>query len=90
MKATERLYLTAKRDRVVREGDLEAAFLWRTPGKDITPADAKKFGITGGALAVEDEPEAEPEEKAVEAAPENKAVEAAPETKAAPTRAPRS
>lgn len=75
MKATERLYLTVDRTRVVAEGDPDAAFLWKTPGKDISAAEAKQYGITEPKKA-KDEPRAEEElaeAKAVEEPPENKA-----------------
>lgn len=42
---TERLYLTAD-DKVVKEGDPKAAFLYATPGKEIPIAEAVKYGLT--------------------------------------------
>lgn len=42
---TERLYLTADKERVVKEGDPGAAFLFATPGKEISAEDAKRYGI---------------------------------------------
>jgi hypothetical protein len=43
----ERLWLTADRERVVRDGDPEAAFLFATPGKRISAEDAKRYGLVG-------------------------------------------
>lgn len=63
VKVTERLYLTADKERVVKEGDPAAAFLYATPGKEITAEDAKRYGIKAAA---------KPADKA-EPAPENKA-----------------
>lgn len=59
---TERLYLTADRERVVKEGDPAAAFLFATPGKDVSAEDAKRYGIKEAA---------KPADKAAPA-PENK------------------
>jgi hypothetical protein len=72
VKATERLYLTVDRSRVVKEGDPDAAFLYRTPGKEISADDMKRYGLT------ESKAEKNAESKAQNAPPENKA-EAAPE-----------
>ncbi len=43
--ARERLYLTADRKRVVREGDKAAAFLFAAIGASIAVGDARKFGL---------------------------------------------
>lgn len=56
--ATERLWLTADRERVVRDGDPSAAFLFATPGKAISTEDVERYGLT----------------KSRRTAPENKAV----------------
>ncbi len=45
MKADRRLYLTADRSEVVEEGDPKAAFLFATPGSEISDADAKRYGL---------------------------------------------
>ena len=45
VKITERLYLTADKERVVPEGDPEAAFLFATPGKEISAEDAEKYSL---------------------------------------------
>lgn len=44
--AGERLYLTAKRDRVVREGDKDAASLLAGIGQVIPAGEAKRLGLT--------------------------------------------
>lgn len=43
--ASEKLWLTADRSRVVPDGDAEAAFLFCTPGKAISDDDAKRYGV---------------------------------------------
>lgn len=48
MKATERLYLTADKTRVVGEGALDAATLYAAVGDDIPDAAAARFAIVGG------------------------------------------
>jgi hypothetical protein len=45
VKATERLYLNADKSKVVPEGDPEAAFLFATPGTEISAEDAAKYGL---------------------------------------------
>lgn len=45
MQADRRLWLTADRERVVEEGDPEAAFLFATPGKDISDEDVERYGL---------------------------------------------
>jgi hypothetical protein len=63
VKATERLYLTADRERVVKEGDPDAAFLFSTPGKEISAEDAKRFGIKAASKPADKQAPA-PENKA--------------------------
>lgn len=46
---TKRLYLTADRKSLVKEGDQSAAFLFCVPGQRITPADASRYGLDGKA-----------------------------------------
>lgn len=69
--AKERLFLTADKERVVKEGDPDAAYVLVGEGGVVNEADAKKYGLSGGAKAA-DEPEGT---KAVTEAPSNKAVE---------------
>lgn len=58
--AEERLWLTAGRDRVVAEGDEEAAFLFAGVGQRIPWADAVRYGLIETVPGPVDEP-AEPE-----------------------------
>ena len=51
MIADRRLYLTADRERVVEEGDPDAAFLFVTPGKEVSDADAERYGLKPKAKA---------------------------------------
>ena len=44
-KADRRLYLTRDKSRVVEQGDQDGAWLFATPGRDISEADAKEFGL---------------------------------------------
>lgn len=48
--ARERLYLTAAKDRLVREGDPKAAFLYAAQGDEIPQSAADKFGLVDGRL----------------------------------------
>lgn len=41
----ERLWYTADKERVVPEGDPEAAFLFCTPGKEVPLAEAQRLGL---------------------------------------------
>jgi enoyl-CoA hydratase/carnithine racemase len=50
MQARERLYLTADRDRIVREGDPKAAFLYAALGDEIPASAAERFGLHDGRL----------------------------------------
>lgn len=45
--ATERLFLTADKSRLVEEGDPAAAFLFCAPGHEIPIKDAEKYGLLG-------------------------------------------
>lgn len=45
MQASERLYLTADGERVVSEGDPDAASLFAAEGDEIDDEDAKRFGL---------------------------------------------
>lgn len=48
--ARERLYLTADRSRLVREGDPKAAFLYAAAGDEIPASAVEKFGLVNGRL----------------------------------------
>lgn len=48
--AAQRLYLTADKSALVGEGDERAAFLYASPGDEIPPEAAEKFGLVDGAL----------------------------------------
>ena len=74
MIAAERLYLTAERDRVVAEGDTDAAFLYAAPGDEIPETAAKMFGLVNGGL-----PQGEPVLSKKEAAAAAKAEKVAAE-----------
>jgi len=50
MIATERLYLTADRKKVVAAGDKAAAALYATPGDEIPESAVERFGLTDGGL----------------------------------------
>lgn len=45
VEAEERLWLTADRERIVAEGDPEAAFLYASPGKRIDRLEAVRYGL---------------------------------------------
>lgn len=65
----ERLFLTADKEKVVKEGDPAAAFLFASPGEEIDAEEAKRYGLTSRKAA------AKPEDKKA-AAPANKARKA--------------
>jgi predicted flap endonuclease-1-like 5' DNA nuclease len=48
--AQERLYLTADKSRLVRDGDKAAAFLYAAPGDEIPDSAVQRFGLVGGRL----------------------------------------
>lgn len=50
MQATERLWLTAARDRLVPEGHPDAATLYAAVGDEIPASAAERFGLSGGRL----------------------------------------
>jgi hypothetical protein len=50
MFAKERLYLTAKRDRIVLEGDKSAATLYAAPGDEIPQSAVDRFGLVDGTI----------------------------------------
>lgn len=65
-----RLWLTADRERVVEDGDPEAAFLLAAPGQSIPEAQAERYGLVPKAKTA---PKAK--NKAVEAPEGDKAAE---------------
>src|SRR4051812_26203802 len=56
MQARERLYLTADKDRVVRDGDPKAAFLYAAQGDEIPATAAERFGLVDGRLKARGKP----------------------------------
>ena len=50
MQATERLWWTAGRDRLVPDGHAKAAFLYAAEGDEIPDETAARFGLVDGAL----------------------------------------
>lgn len=62
----KRLFVTADRERVVDEGDPEAAFLLVAPGGSLPIEDAKRYGLIKPEAEPEPKPEPEPETKAVQ------------------------
>jgi len=50
MKAMERLWFTADKERLVGEGDPEAATLYAAVGDEIPESAAERFGIVDGRL----------------------------------------
>jgi hypothetical protein len=46
--ANERLWLTADRERVVKDGDPDAAFLLCAEGNELPRVDAERYGLVGG------------------------------------------
>lgn len=78
LKSDRRLYVTADRERVVEEGDLDAAFLLVGKNGIIGPSDVARYNLShkGGKVVLPGEKKAaKPEDKMV-AAPEDKAEEA--------------
>lgn len=65
-----RLWLTADRERVVEDGDAEAAFLLVGKGGELSDAEAKQYGLKrrARAEAADDDEDDEPAAKAVRAA----------------------
>ena len=50
MDVREKMWLTADRSRVVKDGDPEAKFLYATPGMNLQPHEADRFGIVDGTV----------------------------------------
>jgi hypothetical protein len=69
MKAKERLYVTADRSKVVKEGDPNAAFLLVGKGQEIHPKLAETYGLKES--APKKKKAEQPEDKQAKA-PENK------------------
>ena len=65
--ATERIWLTADKERVVPDGSAEAAFLLANEGTEVPAAEVERLGLVGRKAA------AKPADKQAEA-PENKGV----------------
>ena len=61
VEVNERLFLTADREKVVPEGDPEAAFLFATPGDEVSEEDAKRYGIKPSKANKVEKAEAGPE-----------------------------
>lgn len=82
MKCTQRLYLTADREKVVGEGDASAATLYAVPGDEIPDSAAEKFGLVDGALPAKGGPKKDnaPANKGGKA-PANKGAEGEGEAK---------
>jgi hypothetical protein len=66
----ERLYQTADKAELVREGDERAAFLFASPGDEIPASAAEVYGIEDGKLAAKaaKKPKVAPETKPAAAA----------------------
>lgn len=43
--ADRKLWLTADREQVVEDGDPDAAFLFASPGDEVSDEDAKRYGV---------------------------------------------
>jgi hypothetical protein len=69
--ADARLWFTAGKDRLVADGDPDAASLFSTPGKRIPRAEAERFGLVDAEAT--DEPEAAAEATQAEAPAEESA-----------------
>jgi hypothetical protein len=67
-----RLWLTADRERVVEDGDPEAAFLLAALGQTISESDAERYGLVPKAKT---KASAKSDKKAVEAPEGDKAAE---------------
>lgn len=79
--ADRRLYLTEDRDRVVEEGDPDAAFLLAGAGTDIHPHDVEEFDLTkeGGEIRYPgygDTKESQPSENKMMQPGEDKEIDA--------------
>jgi hypothetical protein len=78
-----KLWLTADRERVVEDGDPDAAFLLASKGKELDAATVERYGLEPkkqGGKPAKDDAAGTAEGKAVAGPPENKAVKA-PATK---------
>ncbi|MEM6265902.1 MAG: hypothetical protein AAF494_01740 [Pseudomonadota bacterium] len=73
----ERMYLTAGKDRLVPDGDEEAAFLYASPGDFIPGAACEQFKIEDGKLPAPKKAPAVNKPPAVKKAPASKKAPAA-------------
>lgn len=62
--ADRRLWLTADKERVVEDGDPEAAFLLASKGTEIDDAEAERYGLTKAKAPAPDKAKAAPADKA--------------------------
>lgn len=77
--AQQRLYLTAEKDRLVRQDDPAAAFLYCSPGDEIPASAAEHFGVVDGKLRPRrSEPALSPKPVTVQVAKPRKGKAAAP------------
>lgn len=84
MIATERLFLTADKAKLVPEGHKDGAFLYAAPGDEIPDSAVEKFGLVKGGMSA-----AAKKKLADEAAAQAKAEEKAAEEAAAKAEADR-
>lgn len=63
--ADRRLWLTVDKSRVVEEGDPDAAFLFASPGTEVTAADVQKYDL-GPRKPAEQKQAVKPEDKAAD------------------------
>ncbi|MEL6485877.1 MAG: hypothetical protein AAFQ13_01855 [Pseudomonadota bacterium] len=71
--AAERLFLTADRSKLVRDGDDDAAFLYASPGDTIPQSACEMFGLVDGKLPAPKTPDPKPAPaKKAKSAPANK------------------
>lgn len=66
--ADKRLWLTADRERAVPEGSAEAAFLFCSPGDEVSDEDAKQYGLKAKGKPADKEAEAPANKQAPPAA----------------------
>lgn len=64
VRVDEKLWLTADRDRLVADGDPEAAHLFAAAGDEITRDEAEQFGLVKAKAAPADKQRAKAEDKA--------------------------
>jgi enoyl-CoA hydratase/carnithine racemase len=81
--AAEKLFLTADKSALVREGDLSAAFLYATAGDEIPAEAAERFGLVDGKLPLTEAEQIAAEEAALKATAEEAALQEAADKAAA-------